>query len=180
MARIGRRRQAPPQAPPDRSAALETAWKIHAAVVDWTGKVDSKASFALAIETAVIAITIPLTEGDHRLGGLTGIHRAIFWAGMTLLALGILLAAAVVTPQLRGRKMAEEWPSGYVYFGHLQHWSATELAAQLAAGDMLEVLSRQLVNMSRIAWRKHRQLQLSMMAALLGSAFIGLTALLSG
>ncbi len=57
-----------------------------------------------------------------------------------------------------------------MYFGHLRMWQAGELGQQLAGLSSTErslMLSRQLVTMSRINWRKHRSLQASVAVLLL-------------
>lgn len=45
-----------------RSSDLETAWRIHAGLGEWTSKVDAKASFALALESAGVATVIALSD----------------------------------------------------------------------------------------------------------------------
>ena len=62
--------------------ATDTAWRIHGALVDWTGKVDTKASFALTIESDVLmrlrlgpprwwsGWQVTLRLGEARLAGL--------------------------------------------------------------------------------------------------------------
>lgn len=66
---------------------VDTAWKIHAAIVDWTGKVDTKASFALALESAAIAAIVSLTASGRKLSGLSGWPRATLWIGIGCLLL---------------------------------------------------------------------------------------------
>jgi Pycsar effector protein len=179
--RWGKQPRAPVPQPPDPTmVAVENAWRIHAALVDWTGKVDTKASFALAIEAAAVAAVITLTDKDRQLSHLEdGWQLGLFSAGVVLLVIGILLSVAVVIPQLRTRRAADEWPSGYIYFGHLRHWSPTALTDRLKGGDTLDVLARQLVAMSHIAWRKHRYLQLSLLSSVLGAGLILLAGLLA-
>lgn len=47
------------------SHALDTAWRIHGALVDWTGKVDSKASFTVGVESAALAGVITLSASSR-------------------------------------------------------------------------------------------------------------------
>ena len=54
-----------------------------------------------------------------------------------------------------------------MFFGHLRHWNSDNLAKALSERDILPVLSRQIVNMSCIAWGKHRSVQLSLALLLL-------------
>lgn len=162
------------------AAAVENAWRIHATLADWTGKVDAKASFALAIESAVIATIVTLAGDNRRLSHLTGAwQNGLYWTGLVLLVAAVIAIITVVVPQLRSRKLAEEWPENFIYFGHLRHWTGAELGAALERQDILPVLSRQLVNMSSVAWRKHQLLQVSLLMSVLGTGFVGLAALMT-
>jgi Family of unknown function (DUF5706) len=156
----------------DEVKAVDTAWKIHAAIVDWTGKVDTKASFTLALESAAIAAIVSLSANGRRLSDLTGWPSAIFWIGLGLVLLGALLSASVVAPRLRSTATKNEWPENFVYFGHLRHWDPEELANKLKEADILPVLSRQLVNMSRVSWTKHRRVQVSLIFGISGAALV--------
>ena len=169
-------------APLDKHAqAIEQAWRIHGALADWTGKVDAKASFALAGESAVIATIIALSDAGRRLSDLSGwVEHVLYWAGLALLVAAATVVISVVTPQLRADKTAAEWPENFIFFGHLRHWDSVQLASALENNDVLPVLSRQLVAMSAIAWKKHRRLQLSLSLSVLGTAFVGVAALLTG
>lgn len=151
---------------------VDTAWRIHAAVVDWTGKVDTKASFALAIETALL-VGIFNASNTGVLSDLAG-WRALwlYRIGTTLLVASVLLAMMVVRPRLRRRALDTESIVDFIYFGHLRHWAPEDLAAALASREVLPVLARQLVRMSKIAWMKHRCVQYSLGAGVLGAACI--------
>ncbi|MFI7431709.1 Pycsar system effector family protein [Micromonospora sp. NPDC049836] len=151
----------------------ETAWKIHAALVDWTGKVDTKASFALTIESAVLAGAVGLSNSGSRFGNLQGVlPLATFWFGVAFLAASVVLSVLVVMPRTRNKNIPTEWPSNFIYFGHLQHWSPEPLERALRELDPLPMLSRQLVVMSRIACVKHRRVQESLGLALLGGFLV--------
>lgn len=184
MGWMGRRRRYPASHLRDRTAsAVDNAWKLHAALTDWTGKVDAKASFALAIESAAMAILVTLADENRHLNNVFDRWQQYpFWAGVAMLAIGIVLAATVVLPYLRTRRLLDESKNNYIYFGHLRHWAPGELAATLRREDILAPLSQQLVIMSKIAWVKHRLLQLSLLSAILGSglvAFAGFVCLVS-
>ena len=171
----------PPSLPErEDSAAVDTAWKIHAAIVDWTGKVDTKASFALALESASIAAIVSLTASGRRLSDLTSpwAHTA-FWLGLACLMGAALTAASVVIPRLRSSGLKAESRDNFIYFGHLRHWKPQDLTRALKQADVLPVLSRQLINMSRVAWTKHRRVQVSLLLAVAGGAFEFLAVLLS-
>ena len=130
----------------------ETAWKIHAALADWTGKVDAKATFALTIESATLAALVALSGSDSRFGNMKGFWPVLlFWAGVILVAASIVLSVLVVSPRTRNKNVATEWPENWIYFGHLQHWDSDSLADALRERDPLPVLTRQLVVMSKIA-----------------------------
>ena len=157
---------------------VDTAWRIHGAVADWTGKVDAKASFALTIESAVLAGIITLSGSGHRLHGPAGFWpRTMYWVGTSLVILGACLAVLVVAPRLRGGKVSGEAGRNFVYFGHLQHWTPGELEDALQNRDVLPVLTRQLVVMSQIAWTKHIRVKWSLYAASAGSVLVALAAL---
>lgn len=168
---------AKPPALPDRSAAIDDAWKIHQSIVDWTGKVDQKASFALAFESAIVASVLALSTEDRALSKLSGwTELTPYWLGVVGLGAAIVFAVAVVTPSLRSRKINAEADSNYIFFGHLREWSPEKLQRTLETGDILPVLSRQLVVTSGIAWRKHRRLQISLLLAVIGTSLICLSA----
>ncbi|MGW9595417.1 Pycsar system effector family protein [Streptomyces chartreusis] len=73
--------------------------------------------------------------------------------------------------------LAQEAGQSFVYFGHLQFWKPDDLETALQQRDILSVLSHQLVNMSKIAWRKHRFVQLSFLLAATGGALVFLAGL---
>ena len=161
--------------------AVETAWRIHAANADWTGKVDSKASFALAIESAIVAGVVALASDQRRLSELDGFWtRAFFTVGAVALIAALLCVVRVVRHRLRSKSVKGEAPENFIYFGHAQHWAADDLAAALKEYDMLEMLSRQIIDISRIAWMKHRMLQLSMTLTTTGVSLVGVAAWLNG
>jgi hypothetical protein len=146
----------------------ERAWRVHAAIVDWTGKADTKASFALTIESALLGFVIAFARQDQR--QLDDQSQAVGLLGAVLVFLGlaILISATVVIPYLRSRPLKPEAPHNYIYFGHLRHWEPDDLAEELRSGDPLEALTRQMVNMSEIAWSKHRRIQASLALAGVG------------
>lgn len=138
------------QRPTSNPTAIETAWKVHAAQADWTGKVDSKAAFALTMHSALLTVAVLLFA--HLDGWLP---YALFGAASALLVIGAILAASVVAPILRTRGLRQASRTNYVYFGHARHWRAEELTKRLRGDDILPQLSRQIVVMADIAWGKH-------------------------
>ncbi len=159
--------------------SIDTAWKIHAALVDWTGKVDTKASFALTLESAALVTVVTLSSTAKPLADLGGMALIAYRVGIALLGLGALCAASVVSPRLRSRAMKRESAENFIYFGHIKDWEPAALATALRQDDVLAVLSRQLVAMSRIAWRKHRQVQWSLISGVTGALIVAATGGLS-
>ncbi|MGP3687153.1 Pycsar system effector family protein [Streptomyces sp. IBSNAI002] len=152
----------------------ETAWRIHAALGEWTARVDAKASFALTLESAALAGIVALSDKNRLFANLTGFGvRGPLWAGILLILAAAVLAILVVVPRLRPREaLKAEFDQNFIYFGHLQFWEPTALADRLQQQDMLPALSNQLVNMSKITWRKHRFVQLSFVLAGLGGTLV--------
>lgn len=163
---------------------IDTAWRIHAAQVDWTGKVDSKASFALAIESGAMVAAIGFTGARGRLADIEGFWTHVCYVGgFAALGFALICVAWVVRPRLRMLAMyrQKEHHTNYVYFGHLRKQTAEQLAVTLAEpSDLLEVLSRQIVAMSKLCWRKHVLLQISLTLAVIGVALLGVSAILNG
>lgn len=159
-------------------SSTETAWRIHASLADWTGKVDAKAAFALSIESAVLAGTAALSRDGGPLHDVSGAApTGLLWAGTALLALSVLLSVAAVAPRLKGGPPHPGGSAGFVYFGHLRHWDPARLEESIRTGDALPALSRQLVVMSQVAWRKHRLVQASLAAATAGACLLAVTGL---
>lgn len=159
-------------------APEEFAWHVHQTLQDWTAKVDIKASIVMALETGLLSVVFALS-GPIAIAG--GRSEAVFWlhrGGLLLLFGSTVLAGAVVFPQIRCRGSARSWRDNCIYFGHLRRWKPANLWVELAANNPnreLQMLSTQLVTMSRITWRKHVTLQWSMLCALLGCLTVGLT-----
>jgi hypothetical protein len=103
---------------------------------------------------------------------LSGWPSAIFWVGLGLVLFAALVSASVVTPRLRSAATKQEWSENFIYFGHLRHWDPVKLAKRLKEEDILPVLSRQLVYMSRVSWTKHRRVQLSLVFGISGAALV--------
>lgn len=158
---------------PDHSP-IDTAWKIHSAHVDWTAKVDSKANFVLAIESAMFAGVLRLDPAILK----TKPSQWLFGLGVVALVVALLLVLLVVAPRLRASELKDEAPDNFIFFGHVKDWTAESLEDALARRDILPVISRQLVAMADIAWVKHRRLQYSVATALAAATLFGLTALI--
>jgi hypothetical protein len=159
----------PPPPPPPDYRAIDNAWQIHQAVIDWTGKVDFKASFVLTFESALIAAVVTLSTKNRQLDDLAGSGSVFYWAGVVGLGLAIAFVISVVLPLLGAGPAKDNWKTNYIYFGHLQRWNEDDLLEMLRHDDILPVLSRQLIKASEVAWGKHQRLQGSILCALLGS-----------
>lgn len=160
--------------------AIDNAWKIHGAVSDWAKSVDSKASFVLTIEVAILAGVISMMGGSRRLAHLHGVWRnLLFYVGIGALVVALVFVTGVVRPRTRKDKVEQEAPNNFVYFGHLNFRLPEDVQRALKDEDILPVLSRQLIVMGRIAWDKHNLLKWSLTAAMLGTALVGTAAALA-
>lgn len=118
-----------------------------------------------------------MTGDRRRLANLDGWPSVLFWVGVVFLIAALLCVVYVVRPRLRSKKVKLESQTNFIFFGHLKDWEADDLEDALTQRDVLPVLTRQLVNMSEIAWVKHRMLQLSLTGAIIASGLIGIAAL---
>jgi len=156
---------------------LETAWKLQAGLADSTGKADAKASFALAIQSTVLALIGILTSTGKSPSAPHGVSLILLWAGIFLLACGVCFAAAAVSPNLRKERRGPQPDDDFLFFGHLRHWDPADLETALKNKEVLPNLSRQIVVMSEIAWTKHRRVQWSFALAAAGSVILGLASI---
>lgn len=155
---------------------VDLGWKRHAAINDWTSKIDSKASIVLTLESAVCAAIVALSAEDRPLGSLEGTTLWTYRLGVLLLVVGLAAATLVVRPRLKSRAARAKYPTNTIYFGHLRYWSTSELADHLdsiSAKYETEMLALQLTTMAGVAWTKHRLLQLSLTIFPFGVLFIG-------
>ncbi|MFI8459550.1 Pycsar system effector family protein [Kitasatospora sp. NPDC085464] len=142
-----------------------------------TGRVDSKASFALTIESAALGAIVALSGTGTTLGRTSGaLPATAFWLGVAILALAAIAAVSVVVP--RGGGKHESDAPNFVYYGQLRHWTPDRLATELDGADLLPLLSRQLVEMSRIIWIKDRRVRQSLLLAIAGCCLVALAGLL--
>lgn len=161
------------------TTGTEFAWKVHTALDSWTGKVDTKASIALAIESAVFGFVVSLSKAGERFSSLKSTPKAWYDIGVVLLLGAIFWALLVVLPQLNRRQSRKNWRAGIIYFGHLRHWDPEDLERELKRAEAYESqLAAQLVAMSKIAWKKHARLQWSVLCFVLSAAALVLASLL--
>lgn len=158
---------------------IETAWKLQAGLSDSTGKADAKASFALAIQSTVLALLGILGRAGTTPGNPEqGIALFLLWVGAILLACGVCFAAVAVSPNLRRERRGSHPDDDFLFFGRVRNWEPTMLEGALKEKDILSPLSRQIVVMSEIAWAKHRRVQWSFALAAAGSTALALSAIL--
>jgi hypothetical protein len=176
-----RRRRKRVLAPQQAQPPVEFAWRVHAAQEAWTAKVDAKASIVLSLETAVLAALFAVQSPRLLLGRLIGWRSMLADIGVGLHVIAVVLAAAAVIPMVGRTKLHRaEHTQNAIYFDHLRHWKPEQLKqwlAHMSPEQELEQLNRQLIALSRRNWRKHRNLQLAMLVALLGAATIGVAVL---
>lgn len=157
---------------------VETAWRIHAALADWTGKVDVKAGFALTLESAALGVIVALAKADHHPAQVDGVApRILFWLGAALLGVAAIASVSVVSPRLRAGQPRDP-REHFVYFGDLRHWDPERLAETLTTTSPLNALTSQLVDMSEIVWAKHRRVRQSLLLAVAGILLTALAWLL--
>ncbi len=164
---------------PTPEDARSNAWKVHDAQVQWTSQVDAKAAFVLAIESGLLAGIVTLSGDNHRLTDLDDdFTRYSYMLGMAFVVAALICVAWVVRPRLRKTDMSKEPDENadYIYFGHAQAWSPEKLASTFERGDILPAISRQIVRMADIAWKKHVALQWSITCAVIGTSIVGLAA----
>ena len=168
-------------APGPNQDAVGNAWQIHAALGTWTSNVDAKSSFALGLETGLLAGAVALRGSANFLQTFNNNGSRVLWStALVLLGFAVLLTTLVVAPRLNSRKLGKDTSKDYVYFGHL--WKkypkasdTADLVAALESEPIVEVLARQLQVMGEIAWLKHRRLQWAMVVGSVGALCLGLS-----
>ncbi|WP_141726002.1 Pycsar system effector family protein [Actinacidiphila rubida] len=156
---------------------MATAWRLHASLAEWTGRIDAKASFALTIESALLAGVGATSSTGRGFGGLSGWWaHAELWAGVTLLTLSAIAAVLAVLPRVGPARAPRPGPGpdDYLFYGDLHRWTPQELAERLGQADPLTALTGQIVTMSAIMWAKHRRVRQSLLLAVAGAGLLGL------
>jgi hypothetical protein len=142
---------------------LEFAWRVHAAMEAWTARADLKASILLALQGG--ALFAVFTIDDRVNSSQRGWAPVLATVASVALVICMALTAAALAPVLGSkRKIKMERTAHLIYFGHLMHWDADELArryARLNSSEEAVMLAHQIVRLSQLNWRKHRLLQAS-------------------
>lgn len=157
---------------------VDFAWRTHGAITDWTAKVDTKAAIVLSLGGVLLGFFVTLSGSNRVLANLQGWRLAVEWVGLAMVAIAVLCAGLVVAPRLNRRQSKKIWREHIVYFGHLRHWDPKDLQRELnglTAERELDVLSRQLVTTSKIAWYKHSLLQFSIAGLIIGVLLVTLS-----
>ena len=78
-------------------SGLDFAWRVHDALDSWTGKVDVKASIALALESAVFGFVVALSEHGERFASLSGSRLNWYHIGVGLLLFSVATSLAIIS-----------------------------------------------------------------------------------
>lgn len=153
--------------------AIEDAWRIHDAQLDWTAKADAKAAFAFGIDSALVAtVAVLVSTGKVFVHFDTWYLIAMFVAGAVLLAVAIVFATVGVAPRLRRKRTNATWQQNYIYFGHARHWDPESLERRLRARSLLPQLARQITVTADVAWRKHVNVNWSIWLTVAAGVFL--------
>jgi hypothetical protein len=154
--------------------AVRTAWHLHTALLEWTRNVDTKASFALALETAVLGAVAALAGSGRAVDRVSGsLSLVVVGLGVVLVAAATLAAVLAVIPRHAGDGTSPApGEDQFIFYGHLRHWSPDQLERRLGEANPLPALSRELIVMSAIVWTKHRRVQQSLVLAAVGGALL--------
>jgi hypothetical protein len=96
------------------------------------------ASFASAVETAVLLGVITLSAEGRQLSRVSGPWQlGLLWLGVAFLVVALLLVLWVVSPHLRTKRVGDEYRSNVIYFGHARYWQPGELTSFLSGADIL-------------------------------------------
>ena len=152
-------------------ATIEFAWRVNQEIMDWTGKVDTKAAIILPFESAVFGVAVSLSNKDHVFAHLGGWRLVLSYGGFAALIGALFFSAMVVMPQLNRRRIKQQPRQNAMYFGVLRRLDAEELLARMRTvpRHQLAMLCQHLQNTSAVCWRKHSWLQSSMVLLLFGA-----------
>ena len=155
--------------------AIDEAWQIHGAQLDWTAKADAKAAFAFGVDSAIIT-TVAVLMSTGRVFVHFGHWYLVvtLFAGLFLLVAAIIFASVGVAPRLRRKQTREQWRENFVYFGHARHWDPQDLAISLQESSLLPQLTRQIQVTATVAWKKHVAVNWAIWLTLAAGAMIAL------
>lgn len=172
---------ASPPANADYTNAIAFGWRVHQSQEAWTAKVDVKASIVLALAGAVLVAIVAGNNKDGVLTTLTGWRDIVLTISVALIFVALALAGAAVYPKLGPVKDHKTRHHDHtIYFGHLRHWDASQLATKLRTmtpAEETEQLALQMKAMSEGNWRKHRCLQGALVAAAAAAMLLAIATL---
>jgi hypothetical protein len=156
---------------------------VHEAQASWASNADVKASILLALEGgALYAVIAALGPGGIPAKLNASPHAVASAIGIFALLFAIVAAAIAIFPRLGQRDRAHDRSRQVIYFGDLRGWNPAELRAHITAladDEELDMLSRQVTEMSRHNWVKHRWVQLSLILSLTGILCIAVSTVTS-
>lgn len=156
--------------PEASTEGYDFAWRVIGLLDGWTGKVDTKASIALAVESAVFGFVVTRPRDEGEFAGLSGCSEVAFYVGLAFLLAAVICSLLVIVPRLNRRASEDNSRSNMIYFGSLRHWGSQELSSALTTGGPYEdQLATQMITMANIAWRKHAWLQASLVSLALAT-----------
>jgi hypothetical protein len=167
----------PPALPGQTS--VDTAWRLHGQLTDWIGRVDTKASFVLALATAGLGGNALLGGGHSASLGTRGYIVGASWTSVTLLLASVFFSAWAVAPRLNRPDRIRPDGRNFIYFGHIRRLTLEQLLTELAGEDLAVALARQIKTLSDIAWRKHVLVQIALWLAVFGLVTTALLAALA-
>jgi hypothetical protein len=150
------------------NSARELAWRLHSNAEAASARADLKVSIMLAFQGS--AFVLVATSRIIAFGSTHRLSSVAITVVLVLLLGAIAPGVAAIAPTLGSRREhRRDHPHQYIYFGHLRLWDRAALAARLTSTDAdaeIEMLAPQMIAISRLTWRKHRLLQVSIAVTL--------------
>ena len=144
-------------------SARDLAWRLHSNAEAACARADLKVSIMLAFQGS--AFVLVATSRIIAVGPAHSLSTHAIAVVLMLLLGATTAGVAALAPALGARREhRRSYPLQYVYFGHLRHWDHAALAARVTSTDTtteVEMLASQVIQISRLTWRKHRLLQVS-------------------
>ena len=143
----------------------ELGWRVHDNAQGWVAQVDIKASATLAIEAVILGLAVALVSDPDSLQRMTIAARWVIGGGILALLASVVLSVLVLLPSTKSRESTTE-SRGY-------------LTNTLTKNDVEDIgLASQIIEMSKIAWRKHVRLRWSLYFLITGIVIIGVVYIL--
>jgi hypothetical protein len=157
--------------------AEDRAWRIYSSHAEWISRVDAKAAVMLALEGVTLGTVIALTDSGRPFSGLNWWGARVSFAfAVALLFIAIVTSVWAIVPRVRSKHQSRKAMEDFIYFGHTRYWKPEALQEELCQ-PALEVLSRQLVVLAHVAWKKHYLVKWSVWTYLASGVIFAITAL---